>query len=288
MDELLKWYGWKDIRVSGSMIGDTIKKGSGIWEKEYTYIEIPQGYGYDNYCFLLSEKLVHISIEGREWWFSICHDMKIELFYLPEKREDGRKYKRFKMTGYELFENIFKDYEVNFKKEYEKQLKEEREARIKRDKSKIGTIICGIYMGNNYDNGNLKYSKDETLRAFFDSGKAYSNGKFSKVQNVRKEFVIMENVSKHDFVEMETIINGYLEEYMLYKNTRIRVCRFAERKEQVKESRTLMKLYPEALVKTDLSDIRDRQITFCDMAMDDIKKRLNERILKLLDSRQQE
>lgn len=34
--EELQWYGWKDIELSGELVGETIKKGNGMWEKEYT------------------------------------------------------------------------------------------------------------------------------------------------------------------------------------------------------------------------------------------------------------
>lgn len=95
-----EWYGWKDIELDSNLIGDTINKGSGIFEKEYTYIKIPAGYGYDGYCFLLSSRCVHNT------YFSICHDMKIELIFDPELRENGKKYKRYSLVGRELNNRI--------------------------------------------------------------------------------------------------------------------------------------------------------------------------------------
>ena len=110
------WIGWKDISLDDDLIGETITKGSGMWQKDYVYIKIPKGYGYDNYCFLLSAKCVHISNDKKAYgsYFSIAHNMDIELIYDPDMREAGKKYKRYKLKGYELFDSIFDGYELNF------------------------------------------------------------------------------------------------------------------------------------------------------------------------------
>lgn len=131
-----KWYGWKDIEIDKELIGDTIEKGSGVWVKEYCYINIPDGHGYDNYSFLLSANCVHYAIKKESHsYFSIADDMNIELVYNPEKRETEKRYKRYKMTGYELFENIFKEYEINFKEASRIRLEKERLEKEKREKN---------------------------------------------------------------------------------------------------------------------------------------------------------
>lgn len=87
MENNLNWSGWRNIEISNELIGDTVEKGSGYWKKEYTYINIPTGYGYDGYIFLLSNNCVHDNFGNEHLWFSyfsICHDMKIELIYNPE------------------------------------------------------------------------------------------------------------------------------------------------------------------------------------------------------------
>lgn len=213
-----EWYGWKDIMVSGSLIGDTVKKGKDIWEKEYRFIKIPSGYGYDGYCFVLSEKLVHSPVLKKDnWWFSICHDMNIELIYLPELREDGKRYKRFKLSGRELVNEIFGEYEVDFHKQSEERLRKERERKEKRDKKNDGKIVCGIYTGNNFGRlrGDTRYIGSSDAKAFFSSyGGAdfrYSNSVYEKVENVSVLFEIRANVSKYDFLQVEEIINMYLE-----------------------------------------------------------------------------
>jgi hypothetical protein len=214
--EELKWYGWKDISIPNNLIGETIKKGSGIFEKEYTYINIPPGYGYDNYCFLLSSSIVHESSNGKEHWFSICHDMKIELFYSPDAREEGKRYKRYKLTGYELFENIFDSYETDFIADMVAREKKKAEEKEKRDKKTYGKIVCGIYKGNVYSELDPRYRSENIVKAYFYTGSSYSNSKFSKVQNVKREFVIAENVSKQTYIELEELLNKSLSEYMFY------------------------------------------------------------------------
>lgn len=268
MEEELKWYGWKDITVPRKLIGETFTRGSGTWQKEYTYIFIPKGYGYDNYCFLLADSLVHLySGNSDEYWFSICHDMKIELFYSPEHREEGKKYKRYKLTGYQLFEEIFDEYETNFAWESAERLRKEQEKKDKRDKKNMGTVICGQYTGNVYGSIYNEYQYQDYLTSFFKSeGGAYSNKKFNKVQNVKREFKIME-MSKYHFLEYEDIINAYLNEYEMYKKMYDQLNTYLDRPKKI-------------VTKTE--DIAKEQAAYCKKAMEEVKQRLQKRITVLL------
>lgn len=260
---------WKDIVINNELIGEKITKGSGYFEKEYRYIKVPTGYGYDGYVFLLSEKLVNQSSDNNSWWFSICNDMKIELFYDPELREEGKRYNRHKMTGYDIVEKIFKQYEVDFKKECEERLLSKRIAKEKRDKSNIGTVVCGNYTGNFYGNSYNNYNYQNSLSAFFlSSSGTYSNHMFLKVQNVKHEFVILK-MSKYHFVLYEEIINAYLNEYDMYKNMAVTITkRLAVQRKTV--------IHTEFIAKEQLDN--------CLAAMKKVRQLLQERLENLLNS----
>lgn len=260
---------WKEISVDSELIGEKITKGSGYYEKEYRYIKIPTGYGYDGYVFLLAESIVGHIAELNSWWFSVCDDMKIELFYDPELREAGKRYKRYKITGYELVENIFKEYERDIEKECEERIKAERAAKEKRDRANIGTVICGRYTGNIYGNEYNNYNYQKHLCAFFRSeAGTYSNHKYSKVHNVDREFVIME-MNKHHFLQLEDIINAYIGEYEMYKNMYETLTKHLER--------------PKKIV-THTDDIAKEQLSLCQAAKDQVKIKLQERLEELLSS----
>lgn len=276
----MDWY-WKDIEINNELIGDTIKKGSGYYEKEYVYIKIPNGCGYDNYGFWLSSNCVHI--EKTTTYISICFDMKIELIYDNEKREVGKKYKRYKMTGEELFDNILKDYEINFQKEWLERERVKQEKKEQNNKKNIGKIVCGIYKGNysvfDYDN---HYRRDEIFRAYFKSkGGRYSNKKFQKIENVKVYFDIVENISKYEFELLENIINAYLIEYNVYYD---RVKAY-EKSLEIKYTKTELKCRPELRVCTDLEDINEHIYEENKKAMEEIKVRMLKRIEKIRNDR---
>ena len=258
---------WKDIAVSGDLIGDVITKGSGMWEKEYRYIKVPERYGYDNYVFLLSEKLVEPSSDKKTWYFTICDDMKIELFYNPELLEEGKRYPRYKMTGLELIEKIFEQYEIDFDKECEERLYLERTIKEKRDRANIGKVICGNYTGNIYGNTYNNYNYQPYLTSFF-KGKAgtYSNHQFSKVQNVHREFTIRE-MSKYHFLRFEEIINAYIREYEMYKHMEEMLTSCLARKKNI---------------VTYTESIAEEQLSHCRSAIEEVKKKLQERLDELL------
>lgn len=258
------WY-WKDIMISHNLVGETIKKGNGKWEKEYTYIKIPPNNGYDNYCFLLSDSLVHYSPARNKWWFSICFDMQIQLIYDPELRECGKKYKRYKLSGIELFEQIFKNYEVSFKTECIEREKKRVSEKEKRDRANTGEIVCGRYTGNVYSGKQPKYRSEDTLKAFFtnDKNSAFSNSRFDKVKNVNVEFVVFKGISKYHFGLYEDIINAYLRDIDMYK----KMC------ETLK-----VRINNKYKVVTKTEDIVLAQYEHCEQSIEETRKRLRERI----------
>lgn len=270
------WIGWKDISLENDLIGETVSKGKDIWKKDYTYIKTPKGYGYDNYCFLLSSNCVHSS------YFSICDDMNIELVYDPDLREEGKKYKRYKLKGYELFELVFKDYEINFFKESEDRNRMEREERERKDRKKIGRCVCGIYKGNNsiYDT-DLKYKSDFDFKAYFqlENGSRYANKRFDKVENVRVIYEICSGISKYEFNKWEDIINAYLGEFQQYYVTSETL------KKKLECNRNYSKverwLYPELMVETKLEDITESVLKANEKAWKEVQERLQKRIEKL-------
>ena len=263
---MCEWTGWKEIRVLGDLIGETITKGTGIYEKEYRYICAPPGSTYEGYVFFLAESLVNLRGErgNLRWSFTICHDMKIELFYSPELREEGKRYKRYKMSGHELYETVFREHEEWLLKEEEIKLHEEKDKQEKKHKSKIGKIICGRYMGNMYAYRDCKYTQQAYLSVFFTTNNStYSNGRFEKVQNVKYEFVIAENVSKHYFLQNEANIKAYISDYEMYKSMYVTL-----------EKRLLQNEH--ALVTTKNEDIAQAHMNYCKAAMEEIKRRLCE------------
>ena len=215
---------WITIRLDDEdLIGKTIEKGSGWYKKEYVYIKIPKGYGYDNYCFLLSKKCI---VDN---YIDIAENMNIELIYDNDFREAGKRYARYKFSGKELQEKIFELYEDDCYA-----IKEKKHAdKIKRNKEKLGNCICGIYQGNNslFDH-ELKYRKDDFYTAYFRYNNRYSNQHFSRVENVKVIFSIDIEISKNDFDELEKDINKYLGWYgQLEKNANLGISSIDEIKE---------------------------------------------------------
>ena len=198
---------WIKSEINKSLLIGEVKRGKGIYEKSYFVVKIPCGYGYDNYCFCHSKSLIEI---GEHCYISFHRDMKIELVLCEEKREEGKRYKRYKMDGQTLYDLVFSQYEDSYKTE--RKNKEEQ-----RQKDTIGSIVCGRYNGNNYDICDSKYTYQDELKVWFRSKSGrYSNSEFQKVQNVNVEFEIKDNVSKFDFIEIEKKINEYLQDYQWF------------------------------------------------------------------------
>lgn len=272
-------WSWKDISISEELIGETIEKGKDMWKKEYTYIMLPKGYGYDGYCFLLSDNCVH------DGYISINSDMKIELFYAPDKREEDKKYKRYKLTGKELFDKVFKDYEVNYERKYAERVKKEALAKEKRDKSIIGTIYCGVYQGNAYNDMDFKYTKDMTMKAYFSANgsSTYMNSKFQKVQNMKIKFVIKKEVSRYNFWRCEEIINAYLYEIETFETSLNILKSIYKRKTDWKEREKLGKiLRTQYQIRTNTEDIIKEEMESLERHIEELKKRMLSRLNELL------
>lgn len=258
---MCKWTGWKDVDISKDLIGATITKGSGYYAKEYFHIKIPSGYGYDGYVFLLSKKIVGYSSDDDEGWFSICDDMNIELFYDPDLRETGKRYPRYKMTGYDLYENIFKKYEDFLYEERQTQRLAETAAKEKRERANIGTVVCGRYLGNIYGylrSGNNYQSQDYLCSFFKSNAGVYSNHEFQKVQNVKVEFPVMK-ISKYHFLRYEAQINDFIREYELYKN-------------MMEKLTGLLATRNKNPIGTE--DITNKHLLLCESSVKEIKERL--------------
>lgn len=211
-----KWTGWRDVYVAREMIGGTVEKG-GEWQEEmFRYIRVPYGYNYDDYVFLVSEKYVRVDID-RKWYFCIRSYETIELFYDPQKCKPGKKYKRYKMTGYELYERLFENYEGIYLDECE----EMRKLLTSPEDSKrtdLGVAVCGVFCGNiceNDDDEELHFPK---FSAFFRSNAGtFSNSEHRGTRKVNCVFEIME-MSKQEFIELENVMNDYIADFGLLIN----------------------------------------------------------------------
>lgn len=204
--------------------------------------------------------------------------MRIELFRSPEERDPGKKYPRYKMSGYDLFEQIFKEYEVDFEAEYLERLKKEQQEKERKDRAIKGKCICGIYTGNIYGNSDNGYMHDTRLRAYFasENGCTYLNKKFQKVHNVRVVKVVCDNMTRYEFNRWEDIINAYLEEYNLYYEQAEVIKRHIELAKS--KSKVKMKCHPECLVRTDIDDLHDTVLGELENIMQEIVERLRRRI----------
>ncbi len=197
---------WHNIIVGKDLIGECIDKGSGYWKKSYTYINIPDGYyePWNGYCFLLSSSCVW------ETTITLEDDMKIELFMQQHLREDGKRYKRYHVTGKELIDNVFCNYEDTICKAEMNRTIKERQAREKRNRKVIGDIVYGTYVGNSYgDKGDI------TPTYFFQHDGVFFNAYHSKVRNVCVEYTVFENVSKYFFEKTIDLISTIFSDYIV-------------------------------------------------------------------------
>lgn len=211
---------WCKILIEGSLIGDEFTTGSGYYERTYCYISIPEGYGYDGYCFKLSVNCIDYNPQTSLYKMSIRHDMRIELMYNPELREPGKRYPRYKMFGEELVAKIFDKYENDLLVFLSEEEKRKKEKQIQLDKECFGRIVCGLYKGNFYDD-DPKYDPDMVYHAYFTSTKGvYRNSVYEKVRNVKVEFEICENVSRHFFYQQEEQLNRFLATKTMYEDIR--------------------------------------------------------------------
>lgn len=193
---------WQDILIGSDLIGESIDRGTGYYKKSYTYIFVP-GENYKGYCFLLSSNCVYENL------ISIKDNMNIELFMHPDNKADNKKYKRYRMTGAELIENILGPYEDNLYVERAKRQREEAEKQKSLDKKKKGNIVYGHYYGSIYD-------QTDNFRDFFfhSSSGTFFNKYHEKARNVKISFVVMEDVSKYFFKQVKDILDKRLKDYI--------------------------------------------------------------------------
>jgi len=105
---------WETVILEPALKGEMFTSGSGYYEKEYVYIKIPVSEKYDNYCFAISAKLVDDVSQPELLYINLCMEAEYVLQKAPEHREDGKRYKRYKMTGKELYETVLEAYEDDF------------------------------------------------------------------------------------------------------------------------------------------------------------------------------
>lgn len=93
---------WDDYRLGKEYIGETIDKGFGYSQN---FITLPENQVYDSgYGFFISSK------RASEEEISLPDDYKVELIMNPELREEGNRYKRYKISGLELKEQVLEPY----------------------------------------------------------------------------------------------------------------------------------------------------------------------------------
>ena len=129
---------WDDYRLGKEYIGETIDQGFGYSQN---FITLPENHVYDSgYGFFISSKL------ASEEEISLPDDYKVELIMNPELREEGKRYKRYKISGLELKEQVLEPYMDVL---LEKQIKAQKE-KDRRNKKVMGNIVYGYYKGSIY------------------------------------------------------------------------------------------------------------------------------------------
>ena len=206
---------WHDIFLDKKYIGETISKGTSYLVKNYTYIHIPDE-RYINYTFLLSTRCIHEATSRKDaFMLSIADDMNIELFYHPDFREPGIRYKRYKMTGKELVEDILAPYEENLFQDWVEREKKQKKERDRRNKKVIGNIVYGQYLGNIYN----QYDKDSCSHYYFEHDGIFYRPPYQKVKNIKVEQVIFENVSKYLFDAWSPVLSDFLQKHRRTQST---------------------------------------------------------------------
>lgn len=200
---------WHNIFLDKKYIGETISKGTSYLVKDYTYIHIPDE-RYINYTFLLSTRCISEATTRKDaFMLSIADDMNIELFYHPDFRESGTRYKRYKMTGKELVEDILAPYEDNLLQDWIEREKKQKKERDRRNKRVIGNIVYGQYLGNIYNQDD----KDIRSHYYFEHDGIFYRPPRQKVKNVKVEQVIFENVSKYLFDTCSPLLPDFLQKH---------------------------------------------------------------------------
>lgn len=193
---------WDSFDLKKDLIGEPLKSGDGFYQRESRFITLPENDVYESgYGFYMSSKLVN----DREGHISLPDDYKIDLQMSPAAREQGKRYKRFKLTGREIKEAVFFP-DAKRREEAEEAKRKEHDRRNSRV---IGRIVYGCYQGNRY--GDLP---DYRPDYFFFNGNRYYNQKHEKVLNVEEVFTVMDGVSKYFFERMVDTIKERLAAYL--------------------------------------------------------------------------
>lgn len=179
---------WHDLMIGKQNIGERIIKGSGYFKKTYVYILIPLS-EYQGYTFLLSANCVYTEM------ISLEDDMTLELFMHPDYREEGKRYKRYRMKASELIP-LLSEYEENLlQKSLERERKQEK-IRNAKNKTIIGNIVYGRYRGS-FDNPADTYSD-----FFFCHNGIYYNRYHNHVRNVEVSDILFFDVSKYFYEQV--------------------------------------------------------------------------------------
>lgn len=207
---------WENVILDPVLLGETFTSGSGYYEKEYTYIRIPVSEKYEHYCFALSSKLVDVESDPEQLYITLCMAAEYILQKDPEYRETGKRYKRYKLTGQELYESVLEVCEDDFlRKTWQNRESKEKE-RAKREKRIKGYIVYGHYKGNTYgDKGDL------AANYFFENKQTgtYFNQYHERVSNVQVQYRINKKISKHFFRSNMNVLHEKLQKWMWMKKT---------------------------------------------------------------------
>lgn len=207
---------WQLVSLNPALKGETFTSGSGYYEKEYIYINIPTSDKYDHYCFAISTKLVDAESSPDFLYINLCLDAEYTLQKALEYRGEGKRYKRYKMCGKELYEAILEECEDDYFKQWQQDTQRKEQNRIKRENKVMGHIVYGHYKGNTYGQW-----ADISETFFFENTetKTYFNKHHDKVSNVVVKYRIEKPVSKAYFREIEPNIFEKLNKWKWLKRT---------------------------------------------------------------------
>lgn len=207
---------WENVILPPVLMGETFTSGGGYYEKEYVYIKIPYSEKYDHYCFAISSKLVDATSEPELLYINLCMDAEYVLQKDAEYREEGKRYKRYKMTGKELYDTVLEVCEDDFLIKRQKEAETKEKERTKREKKVMGYIVYGVYKGNNYgDKGDL------VENYFFENKQTgtYFNQYHEKVSNVQVTYRINKQISKHFFRNNMNVLREKLQKWIWMQKT---------------------------------------------------------------------
>lgn len=196
---------WDEFYIDKSLVGERVEsgrdyRGNPLYVSHFILLP-PNNVYATGYGFYLSAKLV----DEEDGHIKLSDDYKVELQMSPSAREPDKRYKRYKLSGAEIKEQVFTPFaEIEAQRE-----KAKAEARDKRNRRVMGSIVYGKYTGNHYgDQGDL------SCDYFFFNGSRYYSRCHEKVSNVRVSFTVIENASKYFFdANVESIedkLRGYV------------------------------------------------------------------------------